>query len=116
MLPLSMDIRSRVAMALEEGETVRAAAKRFGVSIASAVRIGQRQRAGRGQAPGKIGGHRRPVLAGDAGEWLLARLAEKPDLTMRALTAELAARGVHVAHDTVWRFVRRAGQTVKKRP
>jgi transposase len=47
---------------------------------------------------------------------LLARLAEKPDLTMRALTAELAARGVHVAHDTVWRFVRRAGQTVKKRP
>lgn len=27
---------------------------------------------------------------------------------MRALTAELAAHGVHVAHDTVWRFVRRA--------
>lgn len=116
MLPLSMDIRSRVAMALEAGETVRAAAKRFGVSIASVVRIGQRQRAGRGQAPGKIGGHRHPVLAGEAGAWLLARLAEKPDLTMRALTAELAARGVHVAHDTVWRFVRRAGRTVKKRP
>lgn len=66
--------------------------------------------------PGKIGGHRRQALAGEAGEWLLARLAEKPDLTMRALTAELAARGVQVAHDTVWRFVKRAGQTVKKRP
>lgn len=116
MLPLSMDIRSRVAMALEEGETVRAAAKRFGVSVASAVRIGQRQRAGRGQAPGKIGGHRCPVLAGEAGKWLLARLAEKPDLTMRALTAELATRGVQVAHDTVWRFVKQSGQTVKKRP
>lgn len=63
---------------------------------------------------GKIGGHRRPVLAGEVGDWLLARLAEKPDLTMRALTAELAERGVHVVHDTVWRFVRRAGQTVKK--
>ncbi len=106
----------RVAAALEEGETVRAAAKRFGVSVASAVRIGQRQRAGRGQMPGKIGGHRRQALAGDAGDWLLTRLAEKPDLTMRALTAELAAHGVHVAHDTVWRFVRRAGRTVKKRP
>ncbi len=35
---------------------------------------------------------------------------------MRALTAELAVRGVQVAHDTVWRFVKRAGQTVKKRP
>ena len=114
MLALSMDIRTRVAAALEDGETVRAAAKRFGVSVASVVRIGQRHRAGRGQIPGKIGGHRRPVLAGVAGDWLLARLAEKPDLTMRPLTAELATRGVHVAHDTVWRFVKRAGQSVKK--
>jgi transposase len=67
--------------------------------------------------PGKIGGHRRQALAGEAGNWLVARLAEKPDLTMRALTAELAAaHSMHVAHDTVWRFVRRAGQTVKKDP
>lgn len=114
--PLSIDLRLRVAAALDAGETVRAVAKRFGVSVASAVRIGQRQRAGRGQLPGKIGGHRRALLAGEAGEWLMSRLAEKPDLTMRALTTELAARGVKVAHDTVWRFVRRAGQTVKKRP
>lgn len=114
--PLSMDLRMRVAAALAGGETVRAAARRFGVSVASAVRIGQRQRAGRGLLPGKIGGHRRAVLVGEAGEWLLARLAEKPDLTMRALTAELSARGVQVAHDTVWRFVKRAGLTVKKRP
>jgi transposase len=113
---LSMDLRMRVAAALEDGATVRAAARRFGVSAASAVRIGQRARTGRGQVPGKIGGHRRPVLAGEAGDWLLARLIEKPDLTMRALTAELAGRGVLVAHDTVWRFVKRAGQTVKKSP
>jgi transposase len=112
--PLSVDLRLRVASALEEGETVRAAAKRFGISAASAVRIGHRQRSGRGQVSGKIGGHRPSVLAGEAGSWLLARLAEKPDLTMRALTVELAGRGVLVAHDTVWRFVRRAGQTVKK--
>lgn len=114
--PLSMDLRMRIASALGDGETVRSAAKRFGVSIASAVRIGQRQRAGRGQVHGKIGGHRPRVLDGEVGDWLLARLVEKPDLTMRALTAELATRGVTVAHDTVWRFVKRAGQTVKKRP
>ncbi len=112
--PLSMDLKIRVATALGDGATVRGAAKRFGISVASAVRIGQRQRSGRGQAVGKIGGHRRRKLAGEAAEWLMARLAEKPDLTMRALTAELAERGVHVAHDTVWRFVRRAGQSVKK--
>lgn len=115
VVPLSMDIRLRVARALADGQTVRAAAKRFGISAASAVRIGQRQRSGRGQVPGKVGGSRRAALSGESGDWLLARLAEKPDLTMRALTVELAARGVHVAHDTVWRFVRRAGQTVKKR-
>ena len=111
---LSMDLRTRVACALEQGETVRAVAKRFGVSVASAVRISQRQRAGRGQVPGKVGGNRRAALSGESGDWLLMRLAEKPDLTMRALTAELAARGAAVAHDTVWRFVRKAGQTVKK--
>ena len=114
MRPLSTDLRMRVARALGEGATVRGAAKRFGVSVASAFRVGQRQRSGRGQVPGKIGGHRRPKLKGASGDWLLARLAEKPDLTLRALAAELADRGVHVVHDTVWRFVRAAGQTVKK--
>ena len=114
--PLSTDLRVRVAAALQEGATVRSAARRFGISVASAVRIGQRQRSGHGQVPGKVGGIRRAALAGEPGDWLLARLAEKPDLTMRALTAELALRGIRVAHGTVWRFVRRAGQTVKKRP
>lgn len=56
VLPLSMDIRTRVAKALEDGETVRAAAKRFGISVASAVRIGQRQRAGRGRFRARLEG------------------------------------------------------------
>ena len=114
--PLSVDLKLRVAAALAEGDTVRGAASRFKVSVATAVRIGQRDRSGRGLEPGKIGGHRRPVLQGAVGDWLLARLAEKPDLTMRGLAAELAARGTQVAHDTVWRFVRAAGLSVKKRP
>ena len=111
--PLPVDLRCRIAAALGEGATVRQAAKRFGLSVSSAARVGQRQKPGPGQGHGKTGGHRRPKLKGDTGDRLLARLAEKPDLTMRALTAELADRGVHVVHDTVWRFVRQAGQTVK---
>jgi transposase len=67
-----------------------------------------------GKVPGRIGGHRRPVLADGAGDWHLARLVAKPDLTMCALTAELAARGVTVAPDMVWRFARRAGQALRK--
>ena len=113
-LPLSIDLRMRIATVLGEGATVRQAAKRFGVSVASAVRVGQRQKSGLGQGHGKIGTHRHPKLKGATGDWLLARLAQKPCLTMRALTVELADRGVHVGHDTVWRCVRKAGQSVKK--
>jgi transposase len=55
------------------------------------------------------------VLA-DERDWLLARIAEKPDLTLRAIVAELAARDVRVSYDAVWRFYRQAGMTFKKKP
>lgn len=62
-----------------------------------------------------MGGSRRAVLA-DERDWLLARIAEKPDLTLRAIVAELAGRGVRVSYDAVWRFYRQAGMTFKKKP
>jgi transposase len=112
--PLSQDLRQRIAAALNSGETTRSAAKRFGVSVATAVRIGQKWRSGRGLQPGKMGGHRRPVLNGETADWIRSRLAEKADLTMRALAAELAERGIVVTHDTVWRFVRSQNLSFKK--
>jgi transposase len=62
-----------------------------------------------------MGGCRRAVLASER-DWLLARIAEKPDLTLRAIVAELAARDVRVSYDAVWRFYRQAGMTFKKKP
>jgi len=112
--PLSLDLRERIAAALVEGATTRSVAKRFGVSVATAVRIGQKQRAGRGLGPGKIGGHRPFILGPEAVDWLRQRLTEKRDLTILALTAELAERGVIVTPDTVWRCIRRAGLSFKK--
>lgn len=56
--PLSLDLRLRVAAVLGAGATTREAAKRFGISVASAVRIGQKRRSGRGLGPEKIGGYR----------------------------------------------------------
>lgn len=47
-----------------------------------------------------------PVQSGHHAR-LLARLTEKPDLTMRALTAELAALGVRTAVTVVRYSVRR---------
>jgi transposase len=52
----------------------------------------------------------------DEREWLLARLAEKPDLTLRAIGAELAARGIKVSHFAVWHFFVHEGITFKKKP
>lgn len=113
---LSLDLRTRVAAAVASGETVRSVAHRFQVSAATAVRLGQKARSGASLAPKKRGGPpRRATIAGAVAGWLRARLAEKPDLTMRALAAELREQGTPVSHDTVWRFVRRAGLTVKKR-
>lgn len=77
--------------ALEDDEAVRSAAKRFGALVVSAVRIGQRRRLRCRQVPLKIGGICRAALAGESGAWLPERLVEKPNLTVRALTADLAA-------------------------
>ena len=113
--PLSLDLRSRIAKAVEEGGTVRAVAARFGVSVATAVRLGQKARAGHDLGPRKPGSPGRPVLIGAVAAWVRDRLKAKPDLTMRALAAELDTRGTPASHDTVWRFVRGEGLTVKKR-
>ena len=112
---LSMDLRVRIATAVAQGETVRSVAERFRVSASTAVRLGQKLRAGASLEPAKRGGPPRSLITASVAEWLRARLAEKRDLTMRALAAELCERGTPVTHDTVWRFVRGQGLTVKKR-
>jgi len=111
---LSLDLRERIAASLALGMSVRAVARQFSVSVATAVRIGQKHREGKGLAPGKIGGRRPFVLGPETIEWLCARLAEKGDLTIRELTAELAERGTVVTPDTVWRCMRRQGLSFKK--
>ena len=58
----------------------------------------------------------RPLLLKSEREWLLARIAEKPDLTLRAVVAELAARGSPASYGAVWRFFAREGITFKKKP
>jgi transposase len=62
------------------------------VSVASAVRWSQRRRRPAESRPGKQAGHRKPILLPER-EWLLARMAAEPDLTLRGLLAELAERG-----------------------
>jgi transposase len=87
----------------------------FGVSVASVVKWSQRFRATGSAAAYWMGGHRPRVLAGER-DWLLTRLAEKPDLTLRAMVAELVERGVPASYGAVWRLLKAEGITVKKKP
>jgi transposase len=69
--PLSLDLRSRVVRAVEEGMTRPAAADRFGVAIRTAVRWVRAFRSSGSLAPQKMGNpsppkltaHRETVLA-----------------------------------------------------
>ena len=103
----SLDLRERV---------VGAVAATFKVSVASVVKWSQRFRATGNAAAHKVGGHRPYALAGERA-WLLARLSEKPDITLlRALAAELAERGIKVSYFAVWHFFEHEGISFKKKP
>ena len=108
----SMDLRTRVVGLVTQGCSTRAAAKVFGVSVASVVKWSRRQRRTGSVAPGKMGGHRRPLLLPQR-EWLRA-LVEQPDLTPRALLAELSERGVKVSYGALWLYLHREGISFKK--
>jgi transposase len=111
----SLDLRERVVAAVAAGESCRAVATKFKVSVASVVKWSQRFRANASAAAYKVGGRRPYALAGER-DWLLARLADKPDITLRALGAELAARGIKVSHFAVWHFFEHEGISFKKKP
>jgi transposase len=111
----SSDLRDRVVAAVLEGATVRSVAARFGVSVASVVKWSQRYRE-TGSAAAKPRGGKKPYVLVGQREWLLARIAEAPDLTLRAVMAELADRGVVASYHAVWDFFAHEGVTFKKKP
>ena len=111
----SLDLRERVVASVAAGESCRAVAAMFKVSVASVVKWSQRYRATGSAAARPIGGNRPYVLASERG-WLLTRLAEQPDITLRALLVELAERGIKVSYYAVWHFFEHEGISFKKKP
>ena len=75
----------------------------------------QRFRATGSAAAHKVGWQRPYALAGER-VWLLARLAKQPDITLRAVAAELAQRGIKVSYYAVWHFFEHEGISFKKKP
>ena len=112
----SQDLRDRVIDAVEsEGLSRRAAARRFGVSAAAAIkwlqrfhRTGERGSAGTGgHRPSKVQPHR---------AWVVAMVAAQPDITLAALAARLwTERGVRVDTGMLSRFFKGVGISFKKK-
>lgn len=115
--PYSEDLRSRVIAAVEEeGQSCRAAAGRYRVSVASAVKWLQAWRSSGRAKHRPMGGDRRSVLKPEA-IWLMQLLEREDDLTLAAVAARLRTeRGVKADASMLSRFLRRQGLTLKKKP
>lgn len=111
----SGDLRERVYGEIAEGGSRRAAARRFGVSASTGVRLARRMaetgslapaRQGRPPGGGKLAAHRDALI-----RWVEA----EGDITMPELAARLAEERQMVVHPaSLSRFLRATGYTVKK--
>jgi transposase len=112
--PYSLDLRERAVARVSAGESVRSVAALLRVSVSSVVKWSQRFRATGSAAAGPMHGHRPRVLLPHR-DWLVARMADGQDFTLRGLVAELAERGLKVDYRTVWNFVHAEGLSFKKK-
>ena len=112
---LSADLRVRLIRAVEGGLSRRAAAERFAVGVATAIRwVRVFRTSGEITAKAK-GGYLRSQRIEAYREVILTAVERQSDITLVEL-AELLQRdhGVRVAPSTVWRFLNRHGISFKK--
>jgi len=99
-----------------DGISCRAAAVRFGVSAASAIRWRQRAVREGSPAPRRQGGDRRSGRIDAHGDVIRAAVAETSDMMLEELQAMLRGHGLSFGIGTLWRFFDRHKITRKKRP
>lgn len=113
---LSIDLRHRALRAMRDGTSTHAAAERFGIAIATAVRWRSQDRSGRAD-PLPMGGDRRSGRIEAEADFLLGLIEGTDDITLAEMQRRLHdERGLRVGIGTLWRFFDRHGRTWKKRP
>jgi transposase len=111
----SVDLRVRIVGEIELGQSCRAAARRFGVSAATAVRLAQRKAQTGSLAPARQGRPAGSGLLAAHVEALVGWVEADGDITMPELAARLlATRGVKAHPASLSRLLIRHGFTVKK--
>lgn len=112
---LSEDLRVRVIAAVEAGLSRHAAAARFGIGVATAVRWLRAWREAGVTAARPRGGDRHSARIEGFGAVILQAVDRQVDITLVEL-AELLERehGERFAPSTLWRFLDRRGLSFKK--
>ena len=110
----STDLRVRVIKSISGGLTRRKAAARFGVGVSTAIKWYQRY-----CETGEVAARKQGQPGGsklDAHEaYILALVAERPDISLAEIAARLAEkRAVSACPATVWYFLERRGISFKK--
>ena len=106
--PYTLDLRERVVAAFRSGTSRLETATLFKVSESSVQRWSRLAREKGDVAARPMGGNRPFALASERGR-ILERIAQQPDLPLRALLAELHSRGIKVSYFALWNIVDRAG-------
>jgi transposase len=115
-MALSDDLRKRVVHSVVEGGLSRnAAAKRFGVSIASAIRWVRRFHATGETSPMPTGGDHRSERIEAQRDYLLGLIGRQSDITLLEIRERLIANcGQRFSTSVLWRFFDRHQITFKK--
>ena len=112
---LSQDLRFRVIAAVDAGLSRRAAAERFGVGVATAIRWVRAWRTEGRTAAMPMGGDLRSHRIEAFREIIFTAIEAQRDVTLAELS-ELLRRdhGASFAPSTIWRFLDRHAVTFKK--
>lgn len=111
--PLSMDLRERIAEAIDAGLSRSAAARRFAVAPSSAIKLMQAKAKTGSLAPKQMGGYRTAILAPHEAT-VRTLVAETPDATLEELRRVLRKQKIKVGRSALSAFLAKLRLTVKK--
>jgi transposase len=110
--PYSSDLRARVIEDVITGTSRREAAEHYGISPSVVVIWAQRFEETGSVAAKPSGGSTSPLEK--HAEFLLALIAEQPDLTLDEIVAAMGKRRIAGSRSAVWRFFARRNISFKK--
>jgi transposase len=116
MKALSLDLKQRIADAIETGATRHAIADRFAVSVPTVNRIARKKRRGQELKAGQSTG-RNPSIAEDQWKDFEELVRSKQDWSATTLTlAWIEKTGINLSVSTTTRALRKIGFVFKKSP